>query len=191
MESKFDTIQPVHSPSLQSLSLRRRVQRGFTLIELMIVVAIVGILAAIAVPQYQDYIARTQFAEGITLASAQKAAVTEAFSHRDACPDNSANSDAGIPKAADMAGSYVEKVVVGTANEACTITSTFKSAGIAKGLQKKTVTLTMGDATKGAITWACTSNADKKYLPQSCATAAATGGGTGGGGTGGGTGADG
>ncbi|MEN7526839.1 pilin [Cupriavidus sp. DL-D2] len=171
MESKFDTIQPVHSPSLRPLSLRRRAQCGFTLIELMIVVAIVGILAAFAVPQYQDYIARAQFGEALSLASGQKPQVTEYFSHNGTCPANATAAVDGIPKASDINGTYVASVTLGgdvTDAGGCTIKATFKDAKVAKGLLGKTVTLTMGNANQGSVTWACTSNAVKSLLSRDC-----------------------
>ena len=73
----------------------RKVQQGFTLIELMIVVAIIGILAAIAIPAYQDYTIRAQVSEGLNLAAGAKAAVTEFYQDRGAMPDN--NLVAGPP----------------------------------------------------------------------------------------------
>lgn len=148
-----------------------RAQHGFTLIELMIVVAIIGILAGIAVPQYQDYVARSQFSEGVNLASGQKAPVTEAFSNTGNCPDNKSGAASGIPASTSIYGSYIGSVQVGgTATEAggCTITANFKDSGIAKGLAGKSVTLTMGNADKGSVTWKCESSAEKKYLPQAC-----------------------
>nr|WP_235844679.1 pilin [Cupriavidus agavae] len=143
----------------------------------MIVVAIIGILAGIAIPQYQDYVARSQFSEGLSLASGQKAAVTEAFSYKGICPSNASGGTDGIPTATSIQGSYVAGVEVGgTASEAggCTITANFKEAGIAKGLLGKYVKLTMGNADKGSVTWACQSSADKKFLPQVCAQVAVT-----------------
>ncbi len=150
----------------------RQAQRGFTLIELMIVVAIIGILAGIAIPQYQDYVARSQLSEGINLAAGQKASVTESFSHTGVCPDNASGPTDGIPAAASISGSYIKSVQVGgTASEAggCTITANFKDGGIAKGLVGKYVKLTMGNADKGSVTWLCQSSADKKFLPKACA----------------------
>ena len=152
-----------------------RAQRGFTLIELMIVVAIIGILAGIAVPQYQDYVARSQFSEGLNLASGQKANVTETFSSAGSCPDNSSGASGGIPASTSIIGNYIASVAVGgTASDAggCTITANFKDSGIAKGLTGKYVRLTMGNAANGSVTWKCESSADRKYLPQSCSPAA-------------------
>ena len=87
------------------------IQKGFTLIELMIVVAIIGILAAIAIPAYQDYTIRSQVTEGLNLAGAAKAAVAESFSNTGAAPAD--REAAGMTKAAtDTAGKYVTQVAV-------------------------------------------------------------------------------
>ena len=89
----------------------KKLQKGFTLIELMIVVAIIGILAAIAIPAYQDYTIRAQVSEGMNLAAAAKAAVAESFLNRGTAP--ASRTVAGMsPNAADTGGKYVTAVDV-------------------------------------------------------------------------------
>jgi type IV pilus assembly protein PilA len=85
--------------------MMKSVQKGFTLIELMIVVAIIGILAAIAIPAYQDYTIRSQVSEGLAMAGAAKAAIAETFSQTGTWPDD--NTQAGIGAAAEITGKYV------------------------------------------------------------------------------------
>lgn len=88
----------------------KTMQKGFTLIELMIVVAIIGILAAIAIPAYQDYTIRSQITEGLNLAGAVKAAVTETFSTSGVWPTD--NAEAGIGAATEIQGKYVDQITV-------------------------------------------------------------------------------
>ncbi|HEZ6963544.1 TPA: pilin, partial [Neisseria meningitidis] len=85
-------------------------QKGFTLIELMIVIAIVGILAAVALPAYQDYTARAQVSEAILLAEGQKSAVTEYYLNHGKWPKN--NTSAGVATSTDIKGKYVQSVTV-------------------------------------------------------------------------------
>ncbi|EMU0637313.1 pilin [Neisseria gonorrhoeae] len=85
-------------------------QKGFTLIELMIVIAIVGILAAVALPAYQDYTARAQVSEAILLAEGQKSAVTEYYLNNGKWPEN--NDKAGVASPGEIKGKYVESVTV-------------------------------------------------------------------------------
>lgn len=134
--------------------------KGFTLIELMIVVAIVGILAAVGLPAYQDYTIRAQVTEGLTLADGLKAPVTEYFQNTGAWPANNAAANAAV--ANTIKGKYVTQVAI-VSNA---ITATF-GGDANTNLANSTITLTATD-NGGSISWACTSTADTKYLPKSC-----------------------
>lgn len=148
-------------------------QKGFTLIELMIVIAIIGILAAIALPAYQDYIARTQMTEAINLAGGQKSAVTEFHADKGRFPTT--NAEAGIAAATDIKGKYVAQVAIGN-NGA--ITATMKSTDVSNDIKGKAVTLTptTQTATSGSYIWTCTSTASDKFLPATCRAPATTNG---------------
>ncbi|EMT7509349.1 pilin, partial [Neisseria gonorrhoeae] len=102
-------------------------QKGFTLIELMIVIAIVGILAAVALPAYQDYTARAQVSEAILLAEGQKSAVTEYYLNHGKWPAN--NGDAGVASpASNIKGKYVKEVEVNNG----VVTATMASSNVNK-----------------------------------------------------------
>ena len=128
----------------------KRVQQGFTLIELMIVVAIIGILAAIAIPQYAEYTNRARVSEGLQLAAGAKTAVAEYFSSQNTWPAD--NNDAGVAAATDIKGNNVTSVTV--ANGAITIAYAGLSASTC-GSATPSLTISPTDA-KGSVTWART-----------------------------------
>ncbi|HEZ0676324.1 TPA: pilin [Neisseria meningitidis] len=159
-------------------------QKGFTLIELMIVIAIVGILAAVALPAYQDYTARAQVSEAILLAEGQKSAVTEYYLNHGIWPAN--NSSAGVATSANIKGKYVEKVEVAKG----VITATMLSTGVNNEIKGKKLSL-WAKRQNGSVKWFCgqpvkrdgtagtnndevkaatgtTANIDTKHLPSTC-----------------------
>ncbi|EPG0265950.1 pilin [Neisseria gonorrhoeae] len=155
-------------------------QKGFTLIELMIVIAIVGILAAVALPAYQDYTARAQVSEAILLAEGQKSAVTEYYLNHGKWPAD--NGDAGVASpATDIKGKYVKEVKV----EKGVVTAEMKSDGVNNEIQGKRLSL-WAKREDGSVKWFCgqpvtrTGNADDvakddgkdkietKHLPSTC-----------------------
>ncbi|HGF8776708.1 TPA: pilin, partial [Neisseria meningitidis] len=123
-------------------------QKGFTLIELMIVIAIVGILAAVALPAYQDYTARAQVSEAILLAEGQKSAVTEYYLNHGIWPGD--NSSAGVATSSEIKGKYVEKVEVAKG----VITATMLSTGVNKEIQGKKLSL-WAKRQDGSVKWFC------------------------------------
>lgn len=139
-----------------------KLQQGFTLIELMIVVAIIGILAAVAIPAYQDYTIRAKVTEGIGLGASAQDSVAEYFSSIGTLPDT--NTRAGLPGSNSIRGNNVDNVVVGASG---TILVTF--SGASGGPITGSTIQIRPTTTNGAVSWSCTQgNLQAKYRPSNC-----------------------
>ena len=137
-------------------------QQGFTLIELMIVVAIIGILSAIAVPAYQDYTKRTKVSEGVNLVAPAKLAVAEYYDSKGTLPDG--NTTAGLSASTEIKGTYTTYVNVATGG---VITMMVKGTNDTT-LDGKTIIYTP-TTNGGSVSWACTSGTvPGKFRPAAC-----------------------
>jgi type IV pilus assembly protein PilA len=161
----------------------RKVQQGFTLIELMIVVAIIGILAAIAIPAYQDYTIRSQVSEGLQLAASAKTAVAETWSSTGTAAAVADRTTVGMsPNGTDTVGKYVSSVDVADGE----ITITYDTPDANPAIAGLTLSLVPYISDDNTVSWKCgladppdnatgpmvadsaVTNIDARYLPANC-----------------------
>lgn len=139
-----------------------KLQKGFTLIELMIVVAIIGILAAVAIPAYQDYIARSQVSEAVSLTAGGKTPLAEYFNDKGVWPSNASDV------IGNLSGKYTSLITLsagGNSTSPISVQATIKGVGVNSAITKGTLVLSSSDAKQ----WSCTGgNLGAKYRPASC-----------------------
>ena len=136
--------------------MKRQLQQGFTLIELMIVVAIIGILAAVALPAYQDYTVRAKVSEVILAASSGKVAVAEA-----------AQTLGSLPAVGSVTFDSMSSKWVASSSYTAAGVITATATGDAK-ISGSTVTMTGTFGSNGQVTWVCAGTIESKYRPASC-----------------------
>ena len=142
----------------------KKVQQGFTLIELMIVVAIIGILAAVAIPAYQDYIARSQVSEAVNLLAGGKTPMAEFYSDRGQWPA------AATDVMGNTSGNYTNAIIIsagaGLTPASATLQATMNATGVNANIQSGTITMATTD---GGANWDCTGgDIGSQYRPAAC-----------------------
>lgn len=151
----------------------RKISEGFTLIEIMVVIAIIAIIVAIAIPMYQNYITRAKLAEVFSVASGVKSHVIEIYSLKNKCPINTSLSNGEVAPT-DYETAIIQKIEVTSSGTGCDINVKIKpDASLATGVKGKIITLQLASTnTSGSYSWTCTSNMSTndigQFLPSIC-----------------------
>lgn len=142
-----------------------RPTRGFTLIELMIVVAIIAVLAAIAITVYSNSTGKAELSEAFTIVDGLKTDVAEFYTQNGACPSSGIGP---IAAAGSYSGKYVQSASISSIANGCMITALMRSNSVTPKLRGKTVAFSMSPAGNGTFQWGCNSDAPTAYLPKAC-----------------------
>jgi type IV pilus assembly protein PilA len=138
--------------------------RGFTLIELMVVVAIIAILSVIAISVYMDSTSKSELSEAFTIIDGLKTDVSDYYNQTGSCPTFGSDN---LSAAASYTGEYVGNLAINSVTSGCSVIATMRNNTVSPSLHGKTVTFVMTN-NGGTVSWQCSSNANPIFVPMAC-----------------------